>query len=120
MLGGGLRQAGVLAAAGIHALDHHVERLADDHANAVRLAAGLGAIAGISLEAQATNMVFITVADAPADLEQQLAERGISTRIASGADGRASSRLVTHLGVSADDIESTIDAFAAVGATTGG
>ena len=61
MLGGGLRQSGILAAAGLYALDHHVERLADDHARAARLAHGLQGIAGITVAAQHTNMVFIDV-----------------------------------------------------------
>src|SRR5690606_16489256 len=62
MLGGGMRQSGVLAAAGLHALDHHVARLADDHARAARLADGLRGIDGIAVAAQHTNMVFIDVA----------------------------------------------------------
>ncbi len=113
MLGGGLRQVGVLAAAGLHALEHHVERLADDHANAARLAAGLGELPGVDVDARNTNMVFISISDAPADLLAQLTDRGITTRIGIGADGRATSRLVTHLGVDADDIETTIGAFSA-------
>ena len=110
MLGGGLRQAGIVAAAGLHALEHHIERLADDHANATRLADGLGAIEGVKIDSCATNMVFIRLDDEgryrSLDLRTDLAERGILTRW-SGPQ----SRLVTHLDVTADDIETTIDAF---------
>lgn len=112
MLGGGLRQAGVLAAAGLHALDHHVDRLADDHANAARLAAGLEAIPKVTVHAQNTNMVFASIADAPADLQTLLADAGIVTRISSGPDGTAGTRLVTHLDVSSDDVDRAVDAFA--------
>ncbi|MBS0462226.1 MAG: low-specificity L-threonine aldolase [Proteobacteria bacterium] len=59
--GGGMRQAGILAAACLHALDHHIERLADDHARAARLAAGIADLATLKLVGQHTNMVFIDV-----------------------------------------------------------
>jgi threonine aldolase len=58
VLGGGMRQSGILAAACLYALEHNVERLADDHANATRLAAGLAGIAPVKVLSQATNMVF--------------------------------------------------------------
>ena len=67
MVGGGMRQAGVLAAAGLHALDHHVARLADDHARAVRLASALHGLPGVEVTGQHTNMVFIDVP--PAQLQ---------------------------------------------------
>ena len=54
-----MRQAGVLAAAALHALEHHVERLADDHANARRLADGLAGLPGVSVEPPQTNIVFV-------------------------------------------------------------
>ena len=63
--GGGWRQAGMLAAAAQYALDHHVDRLADDHARAVMLAAGLGDLPGVKLLGQHTNMVFIDVQQQP-------------------------------------------------------
>ena len=122
MLGGGLRQTGIVAAAGLYALEHHIERLADDHANAARLADGLAPIDGVKIDSCATNMVFIRVdgggregsdladdehlADG-SDLQAELSSRGIVTRW-SGSQAR----LVTHLDVSADDIEKVIDAFA--------
>lgn len=114
MLGGGLRQAGILAAAGRHAVDHHVERLAEDHANAARLAEGLGALEGLKVTAQNTSMVFIErVVDGatPAGLGESdafsaaLAEQGVVV------PGGASMRLVCHLDVSADDVETVIGAF---------
>ena len=111
MLGGGLRQAGIVAAAGLCALEHHIDRLADDHANAARLADGLAAIDGVKIDSCATNMVFIRIDDEVCangpDLREELADRGIVTRW-SGSQAR----LVTHLDVSAEDIETVIDAFA--------
>ena len=107
--GGGWRQAGMLAAACLHALDHHVERLADDHARAARLAAALAGIDGIRLLGQHTNMVFI---DVPAErlraLDAHLREAGI--RISIGY--LPTLRLVTHLDVDDDDIDRTVAAFA--------
>ena len=111
MLGGGLRQAGIVAAAGLYALEHHIDRLADDHANASRLADGLAAIDGVKIDSCATNMVFIGVDDKEhgdvANLQAGLTDRGILTR---WKGSRA--RLVTHLDVTADHIETAIDAFA--------
>ncbi len=110
MLGGGLRQAGIVAAAGLYALEHHIDRLADDHANAARLADGLAAIDGVKIDSCATNMVFARIdtdrPDDAANLGDQLAAHGIETRWKG-----PQSRLVTHLDVTADDIETTIDAF---------
>ncbi|MDR6937799.1 low-specificity L-threonine aldolase [Luteibacter sp. 3190] len=107
--GGGWRQAGMLAAAAMHALDHHVERLADDHARAARLADGLRAIDGLDVKGCHTNMVFV---DVPAtrlkDLAAHMAERGI--RLSIGY--LPSIRLVTHLDVDDAAIEHTIAAFA--------
>jgi len=107
--GGGWRQAGMLAAACLHALDRHVERLADDHARAARLAGGLAAIDGIDLLGQHTNMVFI---DVPADrlraLDAHLREAGI--RISIGY--LPTLRLVTHLDVDDEGIDRTVAAFA--------
>ena len=78
MLGGGLRQVGMVAAAGIHALDHHVERLADDHANAAVLAEALDAIDGIEIRAQNTNMVFCTAGQVdPAVLTDAMEAAGV-------------------------------------------
>ena len=109
MLGGGLRQAGIVAAAGLYALGHHIDRLADDHANASRLADGLAAIDGVKIDSCATNMVLIRIDEEcgdSSDLRDGLADRGIDTRW-SGSH----SRLVTHLDITADDIDTAIDAF---------
>lgn len=99
MLGGGLRQAGVLAAAAIHALDHHVERLAEDHANARRLAEGLQGLQGVAVEMPQTNIVFVDVApEKGAGLVERLRAEGVL------CTGLYKLRLVTHLDVNADHI----------------
>jgi len=106
MLGGGMRQVGLLAAAANHALDHHVERLADDHANARRLADGLARIAGISVVAPDTNIVFAHLAqrDRSAALLAHLEQRGV---LATGLIGL---RFVTHLDVDAAGVDRAIAA----------
>ncbi|QJE01310.1 low-specificity L-threonine aldolase [Massilia forsythiae] len=108
MLGGGMRQAGVIAAAAHHALEHNVERLADDHRNAADLAAGLGRIEGLTVTAPQTNIFYVQVPDAAvAPLRAHLAARGIRASIG------ANTRLVTHLDVSAEDVRTVVDAFGA-------
>lgn len=105
VLGGGMRQSGVLAAACLYALDHNVARLADDHANAARLAEGLAQIDEVKAVSQATNMVFAQFPEAEcAALEAWLKERGILTQML------YSSRFVTHLDVSADDVDAFVAA----------
>ncbi|WP_256646153.1 low-specificity L-threonine aldolase [Thermomonas paludicola] len=107
--GGGWRQAGILAAAGLHALDHHVQRLAQDHDRAARLAGLLGQIDGIDLLGQHTNMVFLHVpAERLRALDAHLRDAGI--RISIGY--LPTLRLVTHLDVDDDGIERTAAAFA--------
>ena len=112
--GGGWRQAGMLAAACLHALDHHVDRLADDHARAARLAQRLADIDGPTVLGQHTNMVFV---DVPVDrlraLDAHLRDAGI--RISIGT--LPTLRLVTHLDVDDVGIERTADAFARFFAT---
>lgn len=106
--GGGWRQAGMLAAAAQYALDHHVERLADDHARAVTLAAGLGDIPGVKLLGQHTNMVFIDVpADRLRELDVHLRSAGI--RISIGY--LPTLRLVTHLDIDDEGVARTVAAF---------
>jgi threonine aldolase len=95
-LGGGMRQVGILAAAGLHALDHHVERLADDHAHARLLAEACG----VDPETVDTNIVVVRRPDAAAYVA---AAEDAGVRIA--AVGPASVRLVTHLDVSRADAE---------------
>ena len=80
LVGGGMRQAGVLAAAGLYALDHHIERLASDHDNALRLAEQLATIPGVTADPAAveTNMVFVDFAEgAGMRLRDYLAEKGM-------------------------------------------
>jgi threonine aldolase len=109
MLGGGLRQAGVLAAAGRYAIDHHLDRLKDDHANAAQLAAGLSAIDGIEVDGPHTNMVFVRLEKSdPAGLAKRLERQGIKIR-----PGPVT-RLICHLDVSSDDVENVVRAFASV------
>ena len=106
--GGGWRQAGMLAAAAMHALDHHVARLADDHRRAAQLADRLREIAGIDLLGQHTNMVFIDVPAARLrELDAHLQAAGI--RISIGY--LSTLRLVTHLDVDDAGIERTVAAF---------
>jgi threonine aldolase len=100
MAGGGMRQAGVLAAAALYALDHHVERLAEDHANARRLAEGLQGLPGVNVVMPQSNIVFVDLAaDKPNDVVARLRQRGVL------ATGLYKLRLVTHLDVGCDDIE---------------
>ena len=115
-LGGALRQSGILAAAGLYALDHHVERLAEDHANARRFVAGIEDCAGVRLMTNTveTNIVFLDVsgwmaktAKTSADLSALCQANGV--RI--GAMGPTLMRAVTHLDVSAADIDLAIRAF---------
>lgn len=109
MLGGGMRQAGVLAAAGLYALDHHVARLADDHALAARLAEGLRSIDGVTVNGPHTNMVFLQMDPAKLGaIEPALSQQGI---LLHGYEGRM--RLVTHMDVDAAGIERVIAAFKA-------
>jgi threonine aldolase len=110
VLGGGMRQAGLMAAAGIYALEHNVQRLADDHANASALAEALQGIPGVRVDLGAvqTNMVFMQLApEQAAALRDWLAERGM--RINAGAVVR----LVTHLDLDAAGVAAFADAVRA-------
>jgi threonine aldolase len=104
--GGGMRQAGILAAGALHALDHHVARLADDHRRAATLAAGLAAL-GLGAEAH-TNMVFVdTPVERQLTLKAHLREHGVA--ISTGY--LPTIRLVLHLDVDDDGVARTVDAF---------
>jgi len=104
MLGGGLRQAGVLAAAVLHALDHHVDRLADDHANARRLAEGLQGLPGVRCDMPHTNIVFVDVAPERAHgVVERARDQGVL------CTGLYKLRIVTHLDVSRPDVDRAID-----------
>jgi len=105
VLGGGMRQSGFLAAACLYALEHHYERLAEDHFNAELLAQGLAGIAEVTVVGQATNMVFARFPQQHCrPLEAHLAERGILTQVV------YDSRLVTHLDVTAADVATYLGA----------
>ncbi len=106
MLGGGMRQAGMLAAAAQYALTHHVRRLADDHALAQQLADGLSGLPGLTVQAAQTNMVFISVAqEKAAALQAHLKASGVLLT------GLYQLRLVTHLDLNAEDIALAVAAF---------
>jgi threonine aldolase len=109
MMGGAMRQSGIVAAAGLYALDHHVERLADDHARAKRLAEGLAALPGVTLDPATveTNIVVFDVPDAPA-FAAALAER----EVAMSHFGPTRMRAVTHLDVDDAGIDSALAAAA--------
>ena len=112
MLGGAMRQAGILAAAGIVALNENVERLSVDHQHAARLGAGLAAIDGLEVEHEwlQTNMVWLRV---PTQRKQALFEHLLAQRIKiDDNDGAAHWRLVTHRDISSEDIDKVIQAFA--------
>lgn len=109
MAGGGMRQAGMLAAAASHALDHHVQRLAQDHALAQRLADGLAALDGLQVEPPQTNIVFVDLHGAlrekSAALLDDLAAQGIR------ATGLYRLRFVTHMDVDAHGIDRAVAAI---------
>jgi len=106
MTGGGLRQAGVVAAAALYALDHHVDRLRQDHAMAQRLAAGLQGLSGLSVRSAQTNIVFLDVSEGrgPALLAHLKAAGVLAT-------GMLGLRFVTHLDVDAEAIDRAIAAI---------
>ena len=111
MLGGAMRQAGVLAAAGIVALTENVERLSVDHEHAVRLGAGLAAIDCLEVEQEwlQSNMVWLRV---PSEHQQALFEHLLAQRIKiDDNDGAAHWRLVTHKDISSEDIDKVIRVF---------
>jgi threonine aldolase len=104
-LGGGMRQAGILAAAGLYALEHHVRRLAQDHANADYLSAALRAM-GLRVEPAQTNMVYVEIPAArAAELKTHLEQHGILATI------KPRTRLVTHLDLPREKIETVLRAF---------
>lgn len=108
MVGGGMRQAGSIAAAGLYALEHQVERLADDHANAAFLGKALLEL-GFDVEPVHTNMVYVQIGGRAEQLKAFCAERGIVL----SASPRL--RMVTHLDTSATQMEQVVAAFAEFG-----
>jgi threonine aldolase len=104
-LGGGMRQSGVLAAAGLYALENHVERLAEDHANAHDLAAGLRLI-GLTVAPTQTNAVYVDIAPEHVEgLKSRLGSRGILATVA------PRTRLMTHMDVSRTQIDAVLRVF---------
>jgi len=108
VVGGGMRQAGLLAAGASHALDHHVARLADDHARAARLAEGLQGLSGVQVVAQHTNMVFI---DVPVEQHGALRRALDDARIRVSIGYTPAIRLVTHLDIGDEDVARTVQAL---------
>jgi threonine aldolase len=108
MLGGGMRQAGIIAAAGLYALEHNVQRLAEDHENAANLSRGLAGIEGLTVTTPQTNIFYVDMpATACEPLRQHLARQQIRASIG------PHTRLVTHLDVSSEDVERVVAAFKA-------
>jgi threonine aldolase len=109
MVGGSMRQAGILAAAGLYALEHHVNRLADDHTHAQILAEGLSQLPGLSVDLSLvhTNMVFVkfTHPGQATWISQKLRDQGIVV------PASQTMRMVTHLDISIDDIHQVISSF---------
>jgi threonine aldolase len=113
-MGGAMRQAGIIAAGGVYALRHHVKRLAEDHANARRLAEGLATLPGVALDPASveTNLVFF---DLTGELDAaRFVERMLARGVRMGALGPRTVRAVTHLDVSAAQIERALEAARAV------
>ncbi len=115
VLGGGMRQAGVIAAAGITALQEMVDRLAEDHENARRLAEGLAGIGGLSIETAKvqTNIIYFELDEermTPTELVTELNKTGVKLL----AVGPRRLRAVTHYGISAEDIDLTVKALGEV------
>jgi len=106
-LGGGMRQIGMLAAAGLHALDHHVERLAEDHANARRLATGLLALGYRVNPMPETNMVMFEVGDVMGLIRETRSRNLLINPMKAGVF-----RAVTHLDVSSDDVDDALQRIA--------
>ncbi len=112
MFGGGMRQVGIIAAAGLYALDHHIGRLREDHDNAKRLALGLKAIRGISInpdEVETNILIFDVSATGRTafQIREELKKEGVLIHPVS----RTQIRLVTHLDVSKEDIDFALKAF---------
>jgi threonine aldolase len=112
MFGGGMRQVGIIASAGLYALDHHMDRLKEDHRNAKRLAVGLKELKGISLDPKhvETNIVIFDITET-GKTAFQIAEDMKDHHVLIHPFGKTQIRLVTHLDVNEEDIEVALKAF---------
>jgi threonine aldolase len=112
MFGGGMRQVGIIAAAGIYALDHHVDRLREDHENAKRLAFGLEEIRGVSIhpEQVETNIIIFDITGT-GKTAFQVRDEVKKEKVLIHALGKTQIRLVTHLDVSEGDVDTTLGVF---------
>ncbi len=110
LFGGGMRQAGVIAAAGLYALDHNVERLAEDHAKALHLAEGLGDFSGITVLRRPETNIVVFQADNAAELCSRAREQGVLLSLTDTHTLRA----VTHMDISDEEIDSALDTLRAV------
>jgi threonine aldolase len=109
MLGGGMRQIGYMAAAGLYALQHNVERLKEDHDNAMRLAQGLAEFHGIEITSASTNIVFLSVKENYSELQQYLQTKNILLpKKGLKQASPALVRLVTHLDITREDIDAVL------------
>lgn len=111
MLGGGMRQSGILAAAGIIAVQKMTLRLHEDHQRARRLATGLQQIQGLSVMDPATNMVFVAMDDTVPGTAEDLSGRLEAKGVLAGVTGGRQFRLVTHYWISDADVEETVQVF---------
>ena len=115
-LGGAMRQAGILAAAGIYALEHHVDRLADDHRLARRLAEGVAGIEGLDIDLASveSNIVYFRVAETDGRTAPAISADLAARRVSIGALGPRLLRAVTHLDVDAAGVDTALEALRAV------
>ena len=113
MLGGGMRQAGLIAAAGLYALENHLPKLIDDHQRARNLADGLSKVGGILLEYDLppTNMVYLNLDPAITHDARQIAQKLKKEGILVGITGERQFRMVTHLWITDEDIKAVVDGF---------
>ncbi len=111
MLGGGMRQAGILAAAGIIAIEKMSLRLGEDHARARKLADGLRAIPGLEVKTPATNMIFLTVAETVLGSTQEIAARLKAQGVLAGVTGTRAFRMVLHYWIDDAGVEQAVQAF---------
>ena len=109
LFGGAMRQAGIVAAAGLYALDHHVQRLADDHANARRLAEGLVEAGMPGVEQVETNFVLLDAGALGLGADEAVTHARRAASFSPSAPAGTSCVPVTHLDVSADDVEEAVE-----------